>query len=69
MHMDESGFPKKGKHSVAVKRQYCGRLGKVENCQIGVSVNGIIKRADYSELKTASYGGEKSPLMAQMDFP
>ena len=34
-----------------------------------IAVNGIIKRADYSELRTASYGGEKYPLMAVMDFP
>jgi SRSO17 transposase len=34
--IDESGIPKKGKHSAAVARQYCGQLGKVENCQVGV---------------------------------
>src|SRR5579859_2203550 len=33
---DGSGFPKKGEHSCGVKRQYCGRLGKVDNCQVGI---------------------------------
>lgn len=34
--VDESGFPKKGEYSAGVARQWCGRLGKVENCQVGV---------------------------------
>jgi SRSO17 transposase len=34
--LDPSGFAKKGTKSVGVGRQWCGRLGKVENCQVGV---------------------------------
>jgi len=36
LFIDESSNPKKGKKSVGVARQWCGRLGKVENCQTGV---------------------------------
>jgi SRSO17 transposase len=43
--IDDTGFPKKGRHSVGVARQYCGELGKQDNCRVAVSLSLANERA------------------------
>lgn len=44
---DPSGFPKRGPESVGVQRQWCGRLGKTDNCQVGIYL-GYVARAEHA---------------------
>jgi FOG: Transposase len=52
--IDDTGFPKQGCHSVGVQRQYTGTLGKVGNCQVGVSLS-ITTRSDHVPVDFALY--------------
>ncbi len=47
--LDESGFPKRGHHSAGVGPQYCGRTGRVENCQVGVFLSYVTAAAHIPE--------------------
>ena len=51
---DPAGFSKKGTESVGVKRQWCGRLGKVENCQVAVCM-GYVSRHEHALVDTRLY--------------
>jgi SRSO17 transposase len=55
---DESGFVKKGDDSIGVARQYCGNIGKVENCQVGVYA-AYASRHGYSFLESRLFIPEK----------
>jgi SRSO17 transposase len=52
--LDPSAFPKKGTASVGVQRQWCGRLGKVENCQVGIYL-GYASRRDHALIDCRLY--------------
>lgn len=51
---DPSGFPKKGTKSVGVARQWCGRLGKVDNCQVGIFM-AYVSRKEHALVNTRLY--------------
>ena len=51
---DPSAFPKQGKQSVGVARQWCGRLGKLDNCQVAVYM-GYVTRSDHVLVNTRLY--------------
>jgi SRSO17 transposase len=51
---DPSAHPKKGTESVGVQRQWCGRLGKVENCQVGVYL-GYVSRQEHALVDVRLY--------------
>ncbi len=74
LSVDGSDFPKKGTHSVGVARQYCGRLGKTENCQAGVFVGyatskgyGLVNRALY--MPREWFSEEKATMRRKCKVP
>ena len=51
---DPSAFPKQGKESVGVQRQWCGRLGKIDNCQVGIYL-GYVSRWEHALVDVRLY--------------
>jgi SRSO17 transposase len=52
--LDPSGFKKQGKESVGVARQWCGRLGKIDNCQVGIYL-GYVSRKEHALVDVRLY--------------
>src|SRR4051794_7216616 len=52
--LDPSAFPKKGTESVGVQRQWCGRLGKIDNCQVGIYL-GYVSRQEHALVDVRLY--------------
>ena len=52
--IDDTSFPKKGRHSVGVARQYCGQLGKQDNCQVAVTLAAANEHASLPIAYTSS---------------
>ena len=83
--IDESGIPKRGKHSAGVGPQYCGISGRVENCQVGVFLSyvtalghGLIDRelylpedwcADAARRQARRISRSQSPLPPNPNWP
>lgn len=66
--IDESGFPKKGKHSVGVAHQYCGQSGKLDNSQVGV-FSALVCRGFYSVIAATLYLPKKWCGRKDVDIP
>jgi SRSO17 transposase len=72
--VDESGLPKQGQHSAALAPQYCGALGKVANCQVGVFL-GYASRKGYTLLSgqlfvpEGSFADDQAALRDQVGMP
>ena len=74
LSVDDTSFIKKGIHSIGVKRQYCGRLGKRENCQVGGFLSyagdsgyGLVDYDLY--IPQAWFQDSHQPLRAKCRFP
>ena len=69
--IDDTSFPKKGKHSVGVTRQYSGQLGKQDNCQVAVSLSlaeGRSRQTAWDERATSGAPSQLSGDCLSGDF-